>query len=61
MILRMVTLALVNIYIFASVTQWFRHWPVMTEVVGCSPVIFKESVVLTCKQTCVNWNSKDTW
>ena len=29
-------------YIFASVAQWLRHWLVMAEVVGSSPVIFKD-------------------
>ena len=34
--------ASVSQYIFTSVAQWFRHWPVMTEVVGSSPVIGKD-------------------
>ena len=46
------------IYKFASAVQWLRHWPVMTEVVGSSPVIGKNCLFfsfgsITCKQPCV--------
>jgi len=47
------------IYIFKSLTRFFRYWPVMTEVVGSSPMIGKHFPhflssfsFLTCKQTC---------
>ena len=43
------------IYILAAVAHWFRHWPVMTEVVGSSPVVghfLFLFVFLTGKQTC---------
>ena len=29
------------IYIFALAAQWLRHWPLITEVAGSSPVIGK--------------------
>ena len=30
------------IYIFALAAQWLRHWPLITEVAGSSPVIGKD-------------------
>jgi len=36
--------ASVSQYIFASVAQWLRHWPVLTGVVGYSPVIGKDFI-----------------
>ena len=48
------------VYIFPSVAQWFRHWPVMKEVGSCFEPSDRQgfssfsfySFILTCKHTC---------
>ena len=49
-------------YIFAAVAHWFRHWSLMTEVVGASPVIghfLFLFAIFNVQTNLVNRNSQD--